>query len=176
VDPRQEPPGRVEDLGHGVAEVGGVAWPDGIGVETAPGQEAGEVGELPADERQGIAAEGRLELPATRLPPGESGMVVGPVEAAGRGVDGLEQVGAPHRLVDRDRLGGVHRPAQLPPAEKPDLETHTVLGALLPRLLDGIEEVEVGDHHADLVEPERVQHAAPPSDRTVPGRTAPTRT
>ena len=74
----------------------------------------------------------------------------------------LEQVGPPDRLAHADGLGRVHRSLQLAAFELADFETHTPLGPFLTGPLVGVEKVEVAHHHADGLEPERIQHVALP--------------
>jgi len=87
-------------------------------------------------------------------------VVVGAVEAPDRSDDGLEQITAPDRFADGDRLGGVDRSRRPPPLEHPDLDAHAPLGSLLTLAWLGVDEVEVAHDDADAVEAERVQHAS----------------
>src|SRR3984893_6416610 len=80
------------------------------------------------------------------------------VEAAGLAVHRLEQVHPPDRLADRDRDGRVDRALELAAVDFPQLEPDAVLGALLPRVRVGVEEVQVADDDADFLEDEGLEH------------------
>ena len=94
------------------------------------------------------------------LPTAEPRVVMRTIECAGI-VDRLEQVGAPDRALDHDRLRRVDRPVQLAPLEVPQLDAHALLGALLPGTGIGIDEVQVARDDTDPLEPECVEHQNP---------------
>ena len=89
------------------------------------------------------------------------------VEGAGV-LDRLEQVGAPDRPLDLDRLRRVDRAAQLAPLEEPDLDAHPLLGSFLAGTGIGIDEVEVAGDDTDPIEPECVEHQHPRLARPKP--------
>ena len=74
----------------------------------------------------------------------------------GRHVKRLEQIAAPDRPIDGDRLGRVDRTAQRPGIEEAHLEPHAALRAFLARDGVRIDEVEVAHDHRDAFEAAKV--------------------
>ena len=152
----------VEDLGHRLTQLAGVVGVDLRRVDLSPGGERVEIGQLAAQPLDRVGRELVVPLTPSGLPAAEPRVVVGSIVTARRPRNRLEQVGTPDRALHRDALRRVHRALELRPLEGPDLESHPVLRALLPRPGVGIDEEEIADHHAYPLEAECVQHEMPP--------------
>ena len=137
----------------------GIGGRDVVGRHLRAGEQAVEVGEHRTDVLDRVGRELGLELPAARLPAAELRVMVGAVEAAVGTVDLLEEIGAPDRPGHVDRLRGVHRALDRRALEDAYLEADAALGALLALTRVRVDEVQVADHHAHLLERERIQHA-----------------
>jgi hypothetical protein len=85
-------------------------------------------------------------------------VVVSAVEAAWLAVHRLEEVDPPDRPADLDRHGRVDRPLEVAAVEDPQLKPDPVLGALLPPVRFGVEEIQVADDDTDPLEDEGLQH------------------
>src|SRR4029453_5723925 len=72
----------------------------------------------------------------------------------------FEQVGPPDGPAHADGLGRVDRTVEVATVEHAHLEANAPLGSLLAGALAGGDEVQIAHHHADRLEPERVQHVA----------------
>src|SRR6202034_233378 len=98
------------------------------------------------------------DLRRRRVPAVELRVMVGPVEAAGLAVHRFQQVNPPDRAADLDRHGRVDRSLEVASVEHPQLEPDPVLGPLLPRVRVRVEEVDIADDDANLLEDEGLQH------------------
>jgi EmrB/QacA subfamily drug resistance transporter len=123
-----------------------------------PLEHRGQVGQLRRQPAERVRRQLPQELPGRRVPAVELRVVVGPVETAGLAVHRLEQVDPPDRAADLDRHGRVDRALEVAAVEDPQLEPDAVLGALLPRVRVGVEEVQVADDDANSLEDEGLQH------------------
>ena len=161
--------GHAHDGGRHLLEAARVGRVGDVLRHLRPVEDARQVGELarqPAERVLGQLARGTRE---GRVPVrGELRVVVRAVEAAGLAVDRLEQVDPPDGLAHRDRDRRVDGALQLAPVEDPQLEPDTVLRPLLSGVRVGVEEVDVADDDADLLEDEGLEHANHPLTR--PGR------
>src|SRR6185437_11433199 len=124
-----------------------------------PVEDSWQVRELAAQPAERVLRQLPQEDAGGRVPLlGELRVVVRPVEAARLAVYRLEQVHPPDRLAHRDRDGRVDRAFELAAVDGPQLKPDAVLGSLLPRVRVGVEEVQVADDNADLLEHERLEH------------------
>ena len=126
--------------------------------QVGPLEDRGQVGQLRRQPAERVGRELAQELPGRRVPAVELRVVVGSVEAARLAVHCLEQVHPPDRPPDLDRHGRVDRPLEVAAIEDPQLEPDPVLGALLPRMRVGVEEIQVAYDDANSFEDEGLQH------------------
>jgi EmrB/QacA subfamily drug resistance transporter len=149
------------DNGRGdVAQRGRVGGVGHLWRNAGPLEHRGQVGQLSRQPAERVRRELAQELAVRRVPAVELRVVVGPVKTAGLAVHRLEQVDPPDRAADLDRHGRVDRPFEVAAVEDPQLEPDAVLGALLPRVRVGVEEIQVADDDADSLEDESLQHMA----------------
>jgi MFS family permease len=133
-----------------------------------PVEHRGEVGQLTCHPAERVGGELAQELPGRRVPAVELRVVVGPVEAAGLAVHRFQQVNPPDRAADLDRHGRVDRSLEVASVEHPQLEPDPVLGPLLPRVRVRVEEVDIADDDANLLEDEGLQHGTTLNSRDDP--------
>ncbi len=129
-----------------------------VGANTPFGEHRTEIAESGFEPVEWCGAELGHEATPSRFPALEARMVMGAIERSGRPVDPLEQVDPPQRVGNRDRPRCVDRPLDLACHESAELEADPSFGALLSRRGCRVDEVEIAQHHRDLLEPEHLQH------------------
>jgi EmrB/QacA subfamily drug resistance transporter len=171
--------GHAHDGRGDVAQRGRVGGVGHLRRHPGPLEHRGQVGQLRRQPAERVGRQLPQELPGRRVPAVELRVVVGAVETAGLAVHRLEQVNPPDRAADLDRHGRVDRPLEVAAVEDPQLEPDAVLGALLPRVRVGVEEIQVADDDANSLEDEGLQHMTtlnsrddPDADRVRRGRAA----
>jgi MFS family permease len=159
--------GRVGGIGHLRRDLGSL-------------EDRREVGQLRREPAERVGRQLPQELTAGRVPAVELRVVVGAVEAARLAVHRFEQVDPPDRAADLDRHSRVDRPLEVAAVEHPQLEPDPVLGPFLSLVRVRVEEIDVADNDANLLEDEGLQHVTTPialvndpaADRAGRGRAA----
>jgi EmrB/QacA subfamily drug resistance transporter len=150
--------GHADDRRGDVPQRGRVGGVGHLRRNPGPLEYRGQVGQLPRQPAERVRRQLTQELPARRVPAVELRVVVGAVETARLAVHRLEQVDPPDRAADLDRHGRVDRSLEVAAVEDPQLEPDAVLGALLPRVRVGVEEIQVAHDDANSLEDEGLQH------------------